>query len=654
MASERSAVAGSLIVTAIASLITVAMAWPVILHPNTAIFGNEIVGRHADPYATIFVIGNDAPRTAALQPLSDGLGWLLARALPPVAAFNFLILLSFPLAALTAYWLARYLTRSHGAALFAGLAFAFAPLHVAQAAYHPQIAQVQWWPLYVLGLIAMVERMSVPRAIGGLTAVAAVGLAALDAGVIAVLMAPVLLAVFWAIRDDADRNPWPFLKPAMAITALVAAGVALIVRYRPELFSSDAGMGYSLGDVAFFRGRWWAYVTPPIDNPFLAPIAERIVNVSDVTLQLTEMQIYVGFGLLLPALAALPIAIASWRREPRWRFVPAVIAAAITAVLLSLGPTSGDCPPTSLAPGCLLFGVAPMLRVYARFAIIAQLLIAVAAGLGIVLLAGRSRRGRTIAGACILLLAIEYWPLPARAHDVMPTTAHRWLAENPAAGQVLDCYPFSLAEGTIPWLTGRDIRFLGDDLPSCNDPKLGERLAAMGVHQMLVRRNRVASQPTHPLPPGLTLARAFDDADLYDVSQTPPAIAVTGTTGFLGLEQAGDDWWQWMGPTGAWDVRNTTSAPIEAALVVHLTPFAAPRTLTYSLDGGAEQRVAIPIDGREFTLGPWPLTPGAHQLRFAADGEALRPSDFSNTDDRRVLAVSFRNERWVLLPLPAK
>ncbi len=169
----------------------------------------------------------------------------------------------------------------------------------------------------------------------------------------------------------------------------------------------------------------------------------------------------------------------------------------------------------------------------------------------------------------------------------------------------------------------------------------------MGVRQMLVRRNRVASQPTRPLPQGLTLARAFDDADVYDVAQTPPAIAVTSTTGFLGLEHAGDDWWQWMGQTGVWEVRNSTDEPRDTALLVHLTPFAAPRTLTYSLDDGPEQRVRIPIEGREFTLGPWQLAPGPHQLRFAADGEALSPADVSNSDDRRVLAVSFRNERWI-------
>src|SRR5262249_14450612 len=157
---------------------------------------------------------------------------------------------------------------------------------------HPQIAQVQWWPLYVLGLVAMVDRMSVPRAVAGVLAVAAIRLAAVDAGAISALMAPVLLAVVWAIRDGADRNPWPFLKPAIPVAMLAAVGAVVLYRTRPDLFAPGAGLGYNLGDIAFFRARWWAYFTPPIENPILGPIAAPVFDNSDVGLQLTEMQLY--------------------------------------------------------------------------------------------------------------------------------------------------------------------------------------------------------------------------------------------------------------------------------------------------------------------------------------------------------------------------
>jgi hypothetical protein len=38
------------VVVALASLLTVVMAWPVLLSPSTRLFGVESVGRHPDPF----------------------------------------------------------------------------------------------------------------------------------------------------------------------------------------------------------------------------------------------------------------------------------------------------------------------------------------------------------------------------------------------------------------------------------------------------------------------------------------------------------------------------------------------------------------------------------------------------------------------------
>src|SRR5207342_1169008 len=85
-------------------------------------------------------------------PVTDLAGALLARLSGGVAAYNWLVLLSFPLSAAAAYLLARHLTLSRAGATVAAMAFAFSPFHVAHAAYHPHIAQIQWLPLYLLAL----------------------------------------------------------------------------------------------------------------------------------------------------------------------------------------------------------------------------------------------------------------------------------------------------------------------------------------------------------------------------------------------------------------------------------------------------------------------------------------------------------------------
>jgi hypothetical protein len=69
----------------------------------------------------------------------------------PVLAYNFGLLLSFPLAGLGMYLLVLRWTGRRGAGLLAGLAFAFAPYRLAAIA-HLQLLTVQWFPFSLLAL----------------------------------------------------------------------------------------------------------------------------------------------------------------------------------------------------------------------------------------------------------------------------------------------------------------------------------------------------------------------------------------------------------------------------------------------------------------------------------------------------------------------
>ena len=150
-------------VLALSTIVTVIIALPVLLHPQTFIFGVETVGRHYDPFVVMQQFALGGASGIARQPLVDDLGAWLAKGIGPIAAYNLIVLATFPAAAAATYALARFLTGVHRSSLVAALAFAFAPVHVAHAAYHPHIAQVQWIPLYLLALFAAVDRPSLPR-----------------------------------------------------------------------------------------------------------------------------------------------------------------------------------------------------------------------------------------------------------------------------------------------------------------------------------------------------------------------------------------------------------------------------------------------------------------------------------------------------------
>jgi hypothetical protein len=195
---------GAAAVFALATLLTVVIAWPVVRAPTEMIYGREIAGRHYDAYTVIEQFGNGLPATGlSEQPVADRAGWLLARMLPAVAAYNVIVLLTFPLTAAATYLLARHLLASHGAAAIAAMFFAFAPLRLVHAAYHPHIVQTQWLPLYLLALFALIDRPTWWRAAGVAVSCAGLALSNYYGGLIGAVITPLAIVAYSIARRSA-------------------------------------------------------------------------------------------------------------------------------------------------------------------------------------------------------------------------------------------------------------------------------------------------------------------------------------------------------------------------------------------------------------------------------------------------------------------
>src|SRR3954466_12109634 len=100
---------------------------PVIRAPSERIFGLEMVGRHHDPFTVMQQFAGSASVGVYLQPVTDITGAAIARWTNAVAAYNWLVLLTFPMSAAAAYLLARPLGLPPAGAWVAALLFAFAP-----------------------------------------------------------------------------------------------------------------------------------------------------------------------------------------------------------------------------------------------------------------------------------------------------------------------------------------------------------------------------------------------------------------------------------------------------------------------------------------------------------------------------------------------
>jgi hypothetical protein len=645
----------ALVALAAALLLTLVIAAPVVRAPSKRIFGAEIVGRHHDPFTVMQQFERPARLGPYSQPVTDLTGAAIAHVTGAVAAYNWLVLLSFPLSAAAAYLLARHLALPPSGALLAALLFAFSPFHVAHAAYHPHIAQIQWLPLYLLALWRCMDEASGIAVAALALATVAVTLSNFYGGLIAAVITPVAIGAYWIFR--ARFAPRAGRKLAVTVGALAAlAGVGLVfVSWQAPGLVNDRALAFPRQDLFSYSAKWWSYGVPPVAHPLLGGAARRIWTASRVGDGLLEQQVSLGWGVIVLSL----IAVHGWVRSSARRTgremvgslaietaVPILVAVGAVALFCSLSPERTLLGVTMIRPSALLYLVVPMFRSYARFGVIVQLTAALLAGIGAARLVARgTRTSRTVAAAVVALAIAEYmvWP-QALSRDVLPTAAHRWVMQQTTGSRVFDCAPLTAESASIVWLTGGRIDLAAAD-DDCAEPQLAAKLWAAGFTQLLVRDTWERQWlRDHGDAEGLYLQARFADADIF--SMTPCELVYTQEiTGFWPREHGNGDSWRWMGTDASW----TIVAPAKRAgvtLEVDMRAFHASRPLAVRLDAGAEQSFDVDEDTRTYRIGPLALAAGSHRLTFHSAAPATPADQVIGNGDRRALSLAIGAWKW--------
>ena len=648
-------------VVALAVIVTVAIAVPVLRAPSERVFGMEIVGRHHDPFTMMAQLERPITIGVYSQPVTDIAGALLARLAGGVAAYNWLVLFSFPLSAAAAYLLARRLALSPAGATVAAMAYAFSPFHLAHAAYHPQIAQTQWIPLYLLALWGCLDNAS-PAAVGFLgAATLAVTLSNFYGGMIAAVITPVAVTAYWLVMGrESTRSTRRLAITIGSLVLFAAAGMAYAAYAANAVVVDRAAFAYPRADLFRYSAKWWSYLVPPVAHPLLGAGALSVWKAAGVREGLLEQQVSLGWGIVALGL----IAVFRWLRRrgsdvrtpSSLARVPVLVVVAVAALVCSLSPERTIGAFTFVRPSALLYDIVPMFRSYARFGVVVQLMAALLAGIGVDSL----RRAGTMRAqiVCFVLVAAaagEYYVSPtALWRDVLPTTAHRWLMKQPGRVRALDCTPLNQESQSVQWLTGNRVGLLGGSISDCTEPNLSQKLEALGYTHLLVRRGTADAQwlTMHPEPHGLHVAANFDDGQVFAVTAPAPAIYVATLTGFFPREHDAERTWRWMGQDAAWTVVNTGAQPAVTTLAVELLAFHRTRRMELLLDGQPVQAMMVEPSRRIYEIGPLALIPGGHQLVFhpaeapTVVSDVIKEVHGVSNRDRRALSFAFGTWQW--------
>lgn len=638
-------------VTALATIVTAVIAAPVLRAPSERIFGMEIVGRHHDPFTVMEQFARPIGVSIYSQPVTDVTGTLLAQALGPVAAYNWLILFSFPLAAAAAYALARHLALSPAAAGIAAMAYAFSPFHVAHAAYHPHIAQTHWIPLYLLALWRCLDRPS-PAGIGFLSAATlGVTLSNFYGGLIAAVITPVAAAAYWLVTHRADTRPTRRLAiTAGSLSLIAAAGMAYASYAASAVVMDRAAFAFPRADLFRYSAKWWSYLIPPLDHPLLGTTAARVWSEAGVREGLLEQQVSLGLGIVALGLIAIVGRLMRERQPASVAAVPVLVAVAVAALVCSLSPERTIGAFTFVRPSAVLYLVVPMFRSYARFGVVVQLMAALLAGIGVDRL---RREGTTRAQiACVALVTLaagEYVVFPSALwRDVLPTTAHRWVMQQHDRLRVLDCTPLSQESESVQWLTHDRIRLLGGSIGDCTGSNLSRTLAANGYTHMLVRRTSAnqSSSADWPALDGFRAAARFDDGQVFAIAEPTSTLYTATVRGLLPREHDAEWSWRWMGDEMTWTVVNTCALPIAGALAIEVSAFHRARQMEIWLDGQPVQTLIVEPSRRMYRIGPLTMSPGNHELVFRPSESSTLADDVIHDGDRRRLSFAIGRSNW--------
>ena len=642
---------GALLLFASALALTLAMAAPVLEAPAERLFGREIVGRHHDAYTMVdqFERPSWQPFT---QPATDWAGAAIARLGGGVVALNVLVLASFPLAALFAFLLGRHLGLPDRAAALAALAFAFAPSHLAHAAYHPHVAQVQWIPLYLLALLRCLDRWSAGRAALVLAAGGLLALSNFYAGLFGALLTPVVLVAYRPVSGDDGHNG------RLATTLTVLAGGLAGGLFLWWTAGSPARLAerfaFPAADLSRYSARWYSYLLPPVDHPLVGGRVAELWRGRDVADGLVEQQLTLGLAVLLLAAVAV---FGWWRRRsevPAARAVPFLAALGVAALLGSVAPQASGPWPAPTLPA-ILHPVLPMFRAYARLGIFAQLAVALLAAIGAAALWRRSRPARLAAALLVTLAAVELAPFPPwRWHHLLPTEAHRWIAEQPGGWRLLDCAeaPPPVARSIARFLP-RPATLLSAKVPDCAEPGLPAGLAARAYTHLLLRHERPESRwyDERGLPDGLAEERRFSDSRLLRVTAAPAPLFLDGWQGFSWREYQAERTFRWLGAAGEWRLVNGGEVEISAQLELELWSLGAARDLELEMDGKSLGSVRVGLEPSWYTVGELSVPPGPHRLLWRPSGDPVVPDELLGNGDTRPLTVAVGSWRWWTAPV---
>jgi len=372
-----------------------------------------------------------------LNPFNGLLVVPLLRVMSLVQAHNVIVLFSFVMSGVTAYWLSFYLSKSFWGSIIAGYIFTFSSYHFAHYYGHLNLISLEWIPLFILCWYILITRPSVLMALASALTLWLVLLC--DYYYFFYCFLAGVLIVTWHIFTQKDIwffIKWEYLSPlsTFVLSSLILTGPIIfpliyLTRVDPFL-DAHTPVTFSLDLFGIFiPGASWRF--------------GRLTHAywSNLPIGISEASVYLGYAVIILLvylwIKRREVGFANLNEINLWYFISGFF------FLMALGPAlqvNGKIVYKSLMPYTLMENILPFLKlsgVPIRMVVMVVLSASVLSAMAFAMLQ-RSSRSRVLIPLILILLFVESLPtvLPFTSTEVPDYVTA--LADLPNDGGVLD------------------------------------------------------------------------------------------------------------------------------------------------------------------------------------------------------------------------
>ncbi|MBN1877235.1 MAG: hypothetical protein JXA33_23635 [Anaerolineae bacterium] len=373
-----------------------------------------------------------------LNPFNGFLGILLLKFLTLTETHNVIVLFSFVVGGVMAFWLAYSITKSYWSSLVAGYVFTFSQYHFMHAEGHLQLVSLEWIPLFVLCWYRLVTKPSVLKAI--VAAIVLFGVLLCDHYYFLYCVLTGILVMVWYAFSSKDFLF--FLKKTYLLTfaififvSLVTSGILvgslLRISIQDPLFGSHDPLQFSLDVLApFIPGAHWRFAQ--LTKFYWSRLPGNI----------NESSVYIGLSVVL-------LGCYGWykRREIRLRYASFFLWYGVLLFfgIMALGPAlqvGGASLFEGIMPYNVLQTLFPPLKLSGcpvRMMVMVMLSASVISAMGLPLLFQQLHSKKILIGGLLgIMLFFDFLPKPLPATRIIAPEYIHLLKNLPDDGGIMD------------------------------------------------------------------------------------------------------------------------------------------------------------------------------------------------------------------------